>query len=240
MPAAVTRRKPPPPLPFERQRGSFWLVRRNRARSRASASKAATGRAGSVLRRERSRRIIWRCVTTRCRIWSAGFLKTRRHGARDGRVYQPAKEAKHHAPDTKQTFMANAHGLCRQSLYALRSRVGAHGERGRQTDALPGRPRTAAARFNGLQQVSGERARGLASRTGGAAADAISAEFAAKLEGLRRRLPRWEIPAAIRALQAEKHMALRALRDQKQGERFAAREITRRAQTGFPPTARPS
>jgi hypothetical protein len=57
---------------------------------------------------------------------------------------------------------------------------------------------------------------------------------------LRRRLPRWQIPAAMRALKEQRAVALQALRDQKQGERFAAREITRRASAGFPPTARPS
>jgi hypothetical protein len=44
----------------------------------------------------------------------------------------------------------------------------------------------------------------------------------------------------MRALKEQRAVALQALRDQKQGERFAAREITRRARTGFPPTARPS
>lgn len=63
----------------------------------------------------------------------------------------------------------------------------------------------------------------------GAEADVIFAEFAAKLAGLRRRLPRWEIPTAVRALQADKQAALAALRERRQGECFAAREITRRA-----------
>jgi len=61
--------------------------------------------------------------------------------------------------------------------------------------------------------------------------------------GLRQHHSRtfsWRLPAAIRAIKADKQAALRALRDQKQSERFAAREITRRAQAGFPPTARPS
>jgi hypothetical protein len=53
--------------------------------------------------------------------------------------------------------------------------------------------------------------------------------FAAKLAGLRRRLPRWEIPAAARAIQAEKQAVLVAMRERRHGERTAAREITRRA-----------
>ena len=106
------------------------------------------------------------------------------------------------------------------------------------------RPGAGVGRHDGLQQVRAEES-GLASRGGesgsyGAEADAISAEFARKLDGLRRRLPKWEIPAAIRALKNDRAVALQALRDKKQGERFAAREITRRAQAGFPPTARPS
>jgi hypothetical protein len=39
-----------------------------------------TGRAGNGIRRERLRLIIWRCATTRCRIWSAGLPRTRRRG----------------------------------------------------------------------------------------------------------------------------------------------------------------
>ena len=106
------------------------------------------------------------------------------------------------------------------------------------------------AEMTDCDQVSSRKRRfergGLVSRIGGeagsygAAADAINAEFAEKLDGLRRRLPRWQIPAAVRALKNARAVALQALRDQKQGERFAAREITRRAQAGFPPTARPS
>ncbi len=74
----------------------------------------------------------------------------------------------------------------------------------------------------------------------GAEADAINAAFSARLDGLRRRLPRWAIPAAMRQIKADRQEALRALKDRKQSERFAALEITRRDRAGFPPTARPS
>ena len=143
-----------------------------------------------------------------------------------------------------KTVLGNANGLRRQPLHAMQGGVGSHRERGGQTNGLPRRPGAGVGRHDGLQQVRAEES-GLASRGGesgsyGAEADAISAEFARKLDGLRRRLPKWEIPAAIRALKNDRAVALQALRDKKQGERFAAREITRRAQAGFPPTARPS
>ncbi len=161
-----------------------------------------------------------------------------------GRVYQPAKEAKQHAFDTTKAVLGNADGLRRQPLHPVQGGVGSHRERGGQAHGLLGRPGAGVGRHDGLQQVSAE-GTGLASRGGesgsyGAEADAISAEFARKLDGLRRRLAKWEIPAAIRALKNDRAVALQALRDKKQGERFAAREITRRAQAGFPPTARPS
>jgi hypothetical protein len=100
-----------------------------------------------------------------------------------------------------------------------------------------------------MQQVSFARA-GVAARSkggigGGAGsygveADSINAAFSAKLDSLRRRLRPSEIPAAMRQIKADRAEALRALKDRKQGERFAAREITRRDRAGFPPTARPS
>jgi hypothetical protein len=99
-----------------------------------------------------------------------------------------------------------------------------------------------------LQQIRSTRV-GLAARSKGgigggvsygAEADAINAAFSAKLDSLRRRLRPSEIPAAMRQIKADRAEALRALKDRKQSERFAAREITRRAHAGFPPTARPS
>ncbi len=45
-----------------------------------------------------------------------------------------------------------------------------------------------------------------------AEAAAITALLAAKFAGLRRRLPKWEIPAAVRALRDEKEGAMSALR----------------------------
>jgi hypothetical protein len=72
----------------------------------------------------------------------------------------------------------------------------------------------------------------------GAEADAINAEFALRLDGLRRRLRPSEIPAAMRQIKADRAEALRALKSRKQAERFAAREITRRQRA--PPMARPS
>jgi hypothetical protein len=79
--------------------------------------------------------------------------------------------------------------------------------------------------------------------TGGsyaAEAEAINATFAAKLAGLRRRLPKWEIPAAVRALQEERQASLRAVQERRHVERISSREITRRERTGIPPTARPA
>jgi hypothetical protein len=142
--------------------------------------------------------------------------------------------------------LAKTAGLRGQPLPGLRLRVDADGSRGR-ADGVFARPGAGSGGDDRLRSFRAERGGGgLVSRIGGeagsygAAADAINAEFAEKLDGLRRRLPRWQIPAAVRALKNGRAVALQALRDQKQGERFAAREITRRARTGFPPTARPS
>jgi hypothetical protein len=105
-----------------------------------------------------------------------------------------------------------------------------------------------AARAGGLASVFAQRATPDKSRSKGgigggagsygAEVDAINAEFSAKLDSLRRRLRLSEIPAAMRQIKADRAEALRALKDRKQGERFAAREITRRQRA--PPTARPS
>jgi len=141
--------------------------------------------------------------------------------------------------------LAKAAGVRGQPLPGLRIRVDAHGSRGR-VDGVSARPGAGSGGDDGLRSLRAERDGGLVSRIGGAAgsygaeADAISAEFTRKLDGLRRRLPKWEIPAAIRALKNDRAVALQALRDKKQGERFAAREITRRVSAGFLPTARPS
>ncbi len=54
-----------------------------------------------------------------------------------------------------------------------------------------------------------------------AAAGEIAAVFQAKLAGLRRRLPKREIPAAVRALREQKNMALYALRERRAAERFS-------------------
>lgn len=71
-----------------------------------------------------------------------------------------------------------------------------------------------------------------------AEASAISAEFAAKIAGFRRRLRAWEIPAAIRAAREDRDIALKGVRDRRQSERFAARATMQRA--GVKPYARPS
>jgi hypothetical protein len=57
-------------------------------------------------------------------------------------------------------------------------------------------------------------------------ADDIAALFQAKLAGLRRRLPKREIPAAVRALREQKDMALHALRERRAAEQ--ASELAQR------------
>jgi hypothetical protein len=56
----------------------------------------------------------------------------------------------------------------------------------------------------------------------------ISATFQRKLAGLRRRLPSWEIPAAVRALKEEKQAALKALSDRRSADQHSKRENRRR------------
>jgi hypothetical protein len=46
-----------------------------------------------------------------------------------------------------------------------------------------------------------------------AEAEAIAGVFAAKMAGLRRRVPPWEIPAAMRALRDERQAAFKSLRE---------------------------
>ncbi len=160
-----------------------------------------------------------------------------------------AKGGDHAHTNRASALVAKAAGLRGQPLPELRLRVDAHGSRGR-ADGVSARPGAGSGGDDGLRSLRDERGGfergGLVSGGDGeagnygAAADAINAEFGAKLDGLRRRLPRWQIPAAMRALKEQRAVALQALRDQKQGERFAAREITRRTPAGFPPTARPS
>jgi hypothetical protein len=65
----------------------------------------------------------------------------------------------------------------------------------------------------------------------------ISATFQRKLAGLRRRLPSWEIPAAVRALKEEKQAALKALRDRRAAEQHGKRENQRRLRP--PPGSQP-
>ncbi|WP_210165060.1 hypothetical protein [Methylosinus sp. PW1] len=103
-------------------------------------------------------------------------------------------------------------------------------------------------RYDGLRSFRGEEGR----RVGDAAprgveatssyeaeAEAINALFAAKLAGLRRRLPRWEIPAAVRAIKERHQAALAAMRERRHNERVSARD-ERRERAGYPPAARPA
>ncbi|MDR3474086.1 MAG: hypothetical protein P4M09_20715 [Devosia sp.] len=56
-----------------------------------------------------------------------------------------------------------------------------------------------------------------------AAAAEVDALFRRRFADLRRRLPRHEIPHAIRALRAERRLALKALREKVSGEQGAQR-----------------
>jgi hypothetical protein len=69
-----------------------------------------------------------------------------------------------------------------------------------------------------------DRGSGPASTSYGALADEIAATFATRLAGLRQQLRSWEMPAAVRALQDEKHAALRALRERLATARHSERE----------------
>jgi hypothetical protein len=151
----------------------------------------------------------------------------------------------HHAEQT----LAEADGLRRISLPRLQVRLDAHGA-GRGHDALPSRPRAAAAGHDGVQSPRVERSagNGIAWRSAGreiafadgfgAEAGAIAALFRTKLAGLRRRLRPSEIPVAVRVLQEEKQAALKALRERRQTAR--AGERLKRRQARAPPHVRPS
>jgi hypothetical protein len=71
-----------------------------------------------------------------------------------------------------------------------------------------------------------------------AEAEAIAGVFAAKMAGLRRRVPPWEIPAAMRALRDERQAAFKSLRERRKIAREGDKPQPERA--GVPPYARPS
>ena len=163
-------------------------------------------------------------------------------------------------------LVATADRLRRQPLPEMRGGLDAYGSRRRGVDGVSARSRAGVGGYDSLRPLRGE-ADGLApaerntpdtsgfaqgappDRSGGVAAEAvsydaeasaISAEFAAKIEGFRRRLRPWEIPAAIRAAREVRDGALKGVRDRRQGERIAARAATQRERAGVPPYARPS
>jgi hypothetical protein len=173
-----------------------------------------------------------------------------------------------HAAHSKgaSALVATAERLRRQPLPEMRGGLDAYGSRRRGVDGVSARSRTGVGRYDRLRSLRGE-ADGLApaerntpdasgfaqgappDRSGGVAAEAvscdaeaaaISAEFAAKIEGFRRRLRPWEISAAIRAAREDRDVALKGVRDRQQGERFAARAAMQQERAWVPPYARPS
>lgn len=144
------------------------------------------------------------------------------------------------------TFVAEAERLRREPLPPMRGGMDAGGSGGGANGVSIG-PRAGAGGDDGLRQVreerSGQLARSADGDAGGsyaAEAEAINALFTEKLEGLRRRLPKWEIPAAVRALKDERQARLQGISDRRHAESITEREITRRERTGIPPTARPA
>ncbi|BDV36709.1 hypothetical protein SS37A_42390 (plasmid) [Methylocystis iwaonis] len=83
-----------------------------------------------------------------------------------------------------------------------------------------------------LQQVHAAERGGLATGESGSSFDAeaaaIAAHFADRLASLRRRLRRWEIPAAVRAAHEDRAAAMQALRERCERDRHAEREEARR------------
>jgi hypothetical protein len=132
--------------------------------------------------------------------------------------------------------VAKAGGVRGQSLPELQGRMGADGDRGGADRLFTGR-RTRAFGDDRLQQIHAAERRGLG--TGGesgssfeAEAAAINSEFSDKLASLRRRLPRWAIPGAVRAIQDERAAAMQGLRARRESERHAEREAARLACAG--------
>lgn len=57
---------------------------------------------------------------------------------------------------------------------------------------------------------------------------AIHLQFRRKLQGLRRLVQAWEMPAILRALQTERDLSIWLLRERRAQERFSEREERRR------------
>ena len=120
------------------------------------------------------------------------------------------------------SLMEDARRLCGHPLHAMQGRLDADRQPGRSADDLPVGPRTRALGHDQLRSLRAEGGSDLAgpSGDGGAVAADFSAElgavgayFAARMAAARRALRPGDVAVALRALQNERTLAMRAVID---------------------------